>query len=123
MEAATKNKRGRPKVFDGKMDADPVDRVDHRQNVNLMYAIFCADNLLNQREGDFFISDKGAIRRVGIAEQIGRLWYEGLATDEECKELARKSIEDYQNGQGVKQIEQRLRNLRIWREAKRKAEP
>ena len=64
-------------------------------------------------KGSFFVTPGGSLRHQGIAEQVGRIMYAELATEEEAKELLKQAIEDYENGESVKEIERRLRLLRL----------
>ena len=115
----TERKRGRPKSAIGRrLDIvrslqDATDRTE----INRLYAGMCID--LKQDEfKPFFVTDYGGFKRQGIAEQIGRIREEGLVTDEELTELTRQAIRDYENGEKVKDIEKRLRNVRkVWKEA------
>jgi hypothetical protein len=88
-----------------------------RARTNLVYCFYTVK--LNEQEfKPFFATDYGGFRRNGIAEQIGRMREEELATDEELIELTRQCIKDYENGEKVKDIEKRLRYLRmVWKEA------
>lgn len=111
METATKNKRGRPKnkLFDKVYIA--FSEKEKRAAQNFTYAA-CVSVLFPEFK-DFFWTDKGNPRRQGIAEQIGRIYAAGLATDEETKELIQSCIEDYWAGRKVKEIESSLRFLRL----------
>ena len=115
----TERKRGRPKSEMGRR----LDIIRSHQNatdrteINRLYVVKCIR--LNEKEfKPFFVTSHGGFRRNGIAEQIGRMRIEELATDEELTELTRQAIRDYENGQKVKDIEKRLRNVRkVWKEA------
>ncbi len=106
MEAATKNKRGRPKTF-SEITYSFIDDVEQRAAQNKIYAT-AAIELLEQKPGDFFLTNKGNFRRQGIAEQIGRLIHAGYAT-ELCKEIAEAAITFYEKGYSVKTIEKWIR--------------
>lgn len=116
---ATKNKRGRPKGTIAQAVESDKGLWTHteRTEINTFFAGQCV--FLNEKEfKPFFVTDYGGFRRNGIAEQIGRMREEELATDEELIELTRQCIKDYENGEKVKDIEKRLRYLRmVWKEA------
>ena len=77
---------------------------------------------MGEKPGDknnFFISEKGKIKRQGIAEQLGRMLGAELITTEEARELAQWAIDRYNSGYSVKQIESTLRLYRLNMEAQR----
>lgn len=113
MEAATKNKRGRPKL-PGTIAAEMVfTEKETRAAQNLLYAMTCIDKI-GGRNNPFFVTAKGNIRRQGIAEQLGRMLEADLITVEKAKELVQWAIDDYNSGTSVKQIES---TLRLYRQA------
>lgn len=107
MEAATKNKKGRPPVFSPTLYTI-MGGENKRTAQNQYYAGKCIVNILNQKPGSFFVTSGGKFRRQGIAEKIGRIYTEGLLTADQCKELAQTVIADYKNGQSAKEIEHNL---------------
>lgn len=115
----TERKRGRPKstMTQAVESMRATWNSTERTELNRLYCLQCIK--LNEKEfKPFFVTNYGGFKRQGIAEQIGRIREEGLATDEELTELTRQAIRDYENGQKVKDIEKRLRNVRkVWEEA------
>lgn len=114
MVAATKNKRGRPLSVIGKIvrTTAAMNDTTERATQNSLYAMQCID-LDRETLKPFFVDRYGKFTRQGIAEQIGRMHEEGLATDEELLQLTHDCIADYQQGTPVKEIERRLRAIRI----------
>ena len=112
-------KRGRPKgtIAQAVESGKGLWTHTERTEINKLFAFRCIS--LNEKEfKPFFVTDYGEFKRNGIAEQIGRMREEELATDEELTELTRQAIRDYENGEKVKDIEKRLRNVRkVWEEA------
>lgn len=78
-----------------------------RAEKNKYFAEAAAVTLLKQQPGDFFITPAGKIRRQGIAEKIGRMYYGGIPKHE-CIEAAEAAIDAYKAGQTVKEIEKAL---------------
>ena len=109
MEAATENKRGRPRMFKDMLYAIYSDK-EKRVAQNLYYA-GCTITLLQQHPGDFFITEKGNLRRQGIAEQIGRMSVEGF-TEEDCKKIAETAMKLFERGWTVKALEHWIRHGR-----------
>lgn len=112
METATK-KRGRPRSVLGELASNPVlqDGKTERTILNQLYAMECI-MLDEDRFKPFFVTDRGKFRRQGIAEQIGRMKEEGIASDEELIELTETCMEDYTAGKPIKEIEKGLRQIR-----------
>ena len=113
MEAATKNKRGRPKTVIGILSDDLMysHNLAKRTAVNSYYACQAVLKLGYGQNGSFFLTDYRKVRRQGIAEQLGRMLEDGFSV-EDCKELAETCIKEYQAGVPCKKIEQRLRDVR-----------
>ena len=115
MVADTKNKRkrGRPKLPDTiireKIGLNP--EMSNRQYQNHMYAVRFIGEVLEENH-PFFTRKQGGIRRQGIAEQIGRMYVEGLQTKEQCKRLAQWVMDDYNDGTSVKTITKTLSLIR-----------
>ena len=109
MVAATENKRGRPRTFKEPLYAIYFDK-EKRVAQNLYYAGYTI-TLLQQQPGDFFVTEKGNIRRQGIAEQIGRMSAEGY-TDADCKKIAEMAMDLFKRGYKVKAIERWIRQGR-----------
>lgn len=110
METATKKKRGRPKSVYGKM-ADVFPEMEPRAAQNMLYAGKLV-NMLGQKPGDFFVTERGNYRRQGIAEKIGRMYESDLIDEEEARDLAQWAIDFYNDGNTVKEIEQALSIIR-----------
>ena len=110
MAAATKNKRGRPRkhelIENAMFDKEP------RTAQNIYFATLAIKELGSGAHDDFFVTNKGNIRRQGIAEQIGRLYESGAISAEQGRELLETCKKDYKSGISVKEIERRLRQLR-----------
>lgn len=112
MEAATKNRRGRPKDILNNFYEQTFNDMAPRTAQNTGYAGFFIVSTLKQKKGDFFVTKHGNFRRQGIAEQLGRMLKADLITEEQAKELAQWAIDDYNSGASVKQIESTLRLYR-----------
>lgn len=120
MEAATKNKRGRPRkeMYEYNLRLRNVNDEPYSdraiQNRTHVEAIECFLMDTGQDEIYSFFLDKGGItRRRGILEQVGRMDAAGLfKTDDDIIKLLIACIEAYSRGLSCKQIEKRLRNLR-----------
>ena len=110
MEAATKNKRGRPKKH--KYAEIVFSECERRTAQNIYYAGLGAEAAGQGYEGSFFVTSKGNFIRQGIAEQLGRLKEDETVSDEDILELAKLCIQDFNNGTPVKEIEKCLRTLR-----------
>ena len=111
MEAATKKKRGRP----NKWSTDYyslVSDMEKRRAQNFYYASITI-SLIKQKPGEFFVTKKGNFRRIGIAEQIGRMKEANITSDEELIKLTQTCIDEYNNGATIKDIEKNLRHLRL----------
>lgn len=111
MEADTKNKKGRPVIFKDPLYAIYFDK-EKRTAQNLYYA-GDAIQMMAQKPGDFFITSKGNLRRQGIAEQIGRLHRQDGFPEDYCKDICYQAISLVNDGESVKTVEQKIRNLRI----------
>ena len=115
MVADTNNKkqRGRPKLPDTilreKVGMNP--EMSRRQYQNRMYAVHFICEVLEENH-PFFRDERGNMRRQGIAEQLGRMYMEGLISKNNCKKLLEYVIDDYNNGTSVKEISSRLSFLR-----------
>lgn len=110
METATKNKKGRPAKFTA-LHYNLFSEMEKRPAQNIYYAGRIVI-LAKQKQGDFFVTERGSFRRQGIAEQLGRIYEAGLATDAEILELLEQCIKEYNSGATVKEIEKRLRDTR-----------
>lgn len=109
MEAATNNKRGRPCAYTELLYAALYE--EEKRPAQNKYHAGATVSMLQQQPGDFFITDKGNFRRQGIAEQIGRMIYEGYP-EEFCKKVAETAIELYKKGVSVKALEKWIRTGR-----------
>lgn len=112
MVSDTKNKRGRPTKFNEALYLIWDDR-EKRSAQNVYYAGIAVREILNHKPGDFFVDKRGTFRRQAIAEQIGRIYKEGLLTIDQCRELAQVSIDDYNDGSSTKEIAKTLTALRL----------
>lgn len=121
MEAATKNRRGRPKnelyhearITNNLYGAYNVEIGTRalQNTVNAQY--FLVNGLDDDSEALlFFLTNEGNLKHKGIAEQIGRLMMEHLITNKDAEKIAETAIQHYNNGQSSKQIETMLRHYR-----------
>lgn len=113
MEAASKNKRGRPPTFSPEFYAIYYD-MERRTAQNMHYVAKTVLEILNIKSGEatFFTTAKGNFRHQGIAEKIGRIYDAGLLDRDACKDLARITIEAYNSGVPAKELEKRLSAVR-----------
>lgn len=109
MEAATK-KRGRPRKYET-MENIFSDK-EPRAAQNLYHATVTIEQFAEGKTDSFFVTARGNIRRQGIAEQIGRMYNDGIITDQQARELVMECKKDYDSGATVKEIERKLRALR-----------
>lgn len=113
MEAATKNKnkRGRPRTYIRDIAESVRDENTIRSTINDTYgsAIFAS---LTGEEKDFFVTERGKVRRKGILEQLGRMYDADIISGEEITDCVRACIKLYNDGMTVKEIENRLRDIR-----------
>lgn len=110
MEAATKNKRGRPRIYNDMLYSILFDK-EKRVAQNMLYAVAVTE-LMEQHPGDFFFTPKGNLRRQGIAEQIGRMLLQDKYPEEFCKDICEKAMELVKHGYSVKEVEQMIRHGR-----------
>ena len=109
METDTK-KRGRPRKYEAFEMALP-DK-EPRAAQNLYYAM-SAITMFSGKDDPFFVSERGNIRRQGIAERIGRMYADGTITADQGRELIEQCKEDYSRGRSVKEITDALRKLHM----------
>ena len=123
MEAATKKKRGRPikeeNAFAYKIALDGDEHYAGRSMRTIrsiaaaepftLCLIDAADPVLYL----FFHSNEGKLKRIGMAEQLGRMISEGILTEEQALELAEECMKAYENGTTAKEIEKALRRKRL----------
>lgn len=125
MEAATKNKRGRPADSSYK-EAIRLDNLNKaykpdvgirtiQNSVNAEEFICLVINTDNDNLYDFFSAKEGQLRHKGIAEQIGRMMREGLISNEQAIQTADNAVKAHANGWPSKEIEKVLRHYRIQR--------
>jgi len=112
METATKKKRGRPKSVYGILAEMYYPNEEPRAAQNRLYAGTLVAELLGQKPGDFFITERGNYRRQGIAEKIGRMYEIGLIDEDDARNLAQQAIDLYNDGATVKEIEKCLSHIR-----------
>lgn len=111
MEAATKNKRGRPRKHQIIETLFP--EYEPRRAQNMYYAMGAIKEIAGGRSDNFFVTPKGKIKRQGIAEQLGRIYAEGIASPEECRALLETVKQEYAAGASVKDLERKLRRTRL----------
>lgn len=119
MVAATK-KRGRPrKDYFEERDPEGIDPEQSRRvNQNNFYVeevgLFVSDiEEFNPPLYDFFVSGRGYKHR-GILEQLGRMIYEGtLAGEDQVYQILKACMKAHNLGLPCKDIEKRLRLIRI----------
>lgn len=105
-------KKGRPKTVNRILADAAYQDKEPRTAVNMLFAARFIHEVMGDNNS-FFVNSRGAIRRQGIAEQIGRMLEGELITDEEARALVQEAVTDYNNGTGVKEIEKALRLLRL----------
>lgn len=110
MEEDTKKKRGRPKRLDYKVFEAEFAEGEPRAAQNMCHASTTI-RLLKQSYDDFFVTEKGKIRRQAIAERLGRLYNAGIISEERLRDLAKQAEEAYNNGMTVKEIEHFIRQM------------
>lgn len=113
MVTDTKNKRGRPPKHSAMYTVFP--ELEKRTAANMYFAMGFIKDVMGEKPGDknnFFISEKGKIKRQGIAEQLGRMLEAELITIEQARELAQWAIDSYNAGDSVKHITSTLRLYR-----------
>lgn len=109
MEAATKKKRGRPARFPKDLYSVYSDK-EKRPAQNIYYAGMMIA-MLDQKPGDFFMRENYSYRRQGVAEKIGRMYFNGKITEDEARTLALEAMELYEKGVSCKELEKRLAQL------------
>lgn len=111
-DTENKRKRGRPKLPDTVLREKVgwYPEMSTRQYQNFMYANRFIAEVLEENH-PFFCTGRG-IRRQGIAEQLGRMYAEGLQTKEQCKRLAQWVMDDYADGTSVKVLIKTLSLIR-----------
>ena len=120
MESATKKKRGRPPKHEAMYTVFPD--MEKRAAANLYFAAKFVRDVAGEKPGgndNFFLTNRGKLKRQGIAEQLGRMLEAELITIEEGQELMQWAIDRYNSGDSVKQIESTLRLYRLNMEAQR----
>ena len=128
MEAATKNKRGRPDVF-STYYKNPKDArelhfslyqgLDKRSLTNMVYCEKGWDiaKELGEYTKQYFWTDKGNWKAKGIAEQLGRMYLQSGFDIESCKDICKTALLMIDNGFTVKTIERWIRkgrNTNTW---------
>ena len=120
MVAATKNKRGRPKIFPDGIYATMFD-YENRTAQNKIYAMegykIIHPDLSIGADPDtydpFWLTKKGNFKKQGILEQIGRMYSQDGYTEDECKDIFQKVTVLIENGYSVKDVEKMIRHGRI----------
>lgn len=123
MEAATKNKRGRPareiyayslhlrNINDEPLSDRAAQNRVHIENIECLLMDLERHDILA-----FFLDSNGNIRFKGILEQVGRMDDAGLfKTDDDIILLLEMCVAAYLKGATCKAIEKRLRQLRLSR--------
>lgn len=125
MVAATKNKRGRPKIFNAlelmDVDKDGEAGLLNRGRINRKYSDIGLDTVYEIIDPDIDPDDStitdlfGWARRTkqGVLEQIGRIKLSGLFSDEEIDFIVKRAVERIEQGYKSKEIENELRQYRI----------
>lgn len=121
MEAATKNKRGRPKKdayqYRLQLRNNNDESLSDRGAQNTYYAEEITCILMEHERFDlesFFMTGDGLIKRKGILEQLGRMLDVGLFTTYDALfMLIEDCIKAYGKGLSSKAIERRLRAYRM----------
>lgn len=121
MEAATKNRRGRPArdIYKHRLELsilnnDPlspraVQNDVHRENIECLLMELDRYDIQS-----FFLDSNGCTRRKGILEQVGRMADAGLfSADNDILIMLELCIKAYNMGLSCKDIEKRLRRLRL----------
>lgn len=85
-----------------------------RKAQNHYYAMIAIEDLADGRHDPFFTTERGNLKRQGIAEQLGRMYEAGIIDKARGKELVETCKKDYENGRSVKEIEKTLRLMRQW---------
>ena len=112
LETATK--KGRPPKYKETLYCIYHDK-EKRTAQNNYYAALALRRLNADPRDSFYISELGKLRRAGILEQVGRMYAARLADKDECRDLLQACKKDYLSGTKSKDIEKRLRALRIER--------
>ena len=129
MEAATKNKKGRPKVFNSTdlWLSDSGEDLLHRGRVNRAYRDIGIDRLLtacfpdcdfDDNEMMWFITDSFGVsyrKKAGVLEQLGRMEKSNLFTENELNQIVEEILKAIRQGRKSKEIENELRQYRISR--------
>jgi len=129
METATKNKRGRPKVFNDPKalfydyfehsciysDRTLINNLYEGLGMDLIYTVY--GELINDEDAEnekiYFLFHSGdRFLKQGVLQQLGRMTKENF-TEEELKEATKLSVNLLQEGAKVKEVEARLRKIRI----------
>lgn len=125
MEAATKNRRGRPIKEEYKEAyrlANMGDEDYAGRSLRTIRTIEAAEPFIGAifRNDDkfgnmyhFFHSKEGRLKKTGIAEQLGRMISENLITEQRAFDIADDVITAYESGISVKTIERNLRRMRL----------
>ena len=125
MVAATRNKRGRPDIFEAYMvEPDKARNLhrsvfndkDGRTLTNEFYACYGYNHIIRDIRDEelkqIFWTEKGKWKAKGIAEQIGRMYLQNNYDLESCQRMTIKAVEFLEQGYTVKQIERWLRHGR-----------
>ena len=127
MVAATKKRRGRPRVFSYLelicTDMDEMGGLpdSNRGRTNRKYSEIGLDTVCEVIDPDIDPDDNtvldlfgwGRITKVGVLEQIGRIKHSGLFSDEEINFIVKRAVELIEQGYKSKEIENELRQYRI----------
>lgn len=123
MEAASKNKRGRPDIFSRK-GISPMKiwmiqnfpEYGDRSIANQYYVnhgISIAESCLGKDEAKkVFSNERGSFKNKGIAEQIGRMSVQNNYDEESCAEILKQAIDLLNKGYKVKEVEKLIRDFR-----------
>ncbi len=123
MEAATKNRRGRPNIYKAHQVeiAEAINRnsfpsYSNRSLTNLLY-VQAGMEIAQQLYGEegtkqLFSTDRGNMKHKSILEQIGRMFLQNQFSEESCKNALSEAVELLQQGAKVKDIERAIRITR-----------
>lgn len=133
MVDATKNRRGRPRVFSyselALVDIDEKAGLLDRGLINRKYSEIGLDTVYDVINPDtdpdnYTIWDCfhwSGHKKQGVLEQIGRIKTSGLFSDEEIDAIVRQAVDDIQHGYKSKEIEKELRLYRTIKKREGKA--
>lgn len=125
METDSKNKRGRPSVYQ-KLYGDDIsmrkaiegfERFEsERSKTNMLYRLegrsIIQGHIGEDAYREIFSTPNGNLRRSCIVEQIGRMRLQNNYDEDSCILIAEKAISYLESGYTVREIERWIRELR-----------